>query len=157
MVGFCHGGNLLGNHDDHHDQGDDDDQDDDHEEDDGLFPWSHQIQPVMLGAFRTQQNLENFDKCLDRSKKLTHNWPSIKDWLNTSKFLQFSLYTVLWFCDSYWWLHSYTQTLLVAATLGRSIFYCAQKPSAFMSHLSSVISEHLSCSSVIIEFTFMLD
>ena len=61
---------LRHHHDDdhHHDQGDDHDQDDDHEEDDGLFPWSHQIQPVMLGAFRTQQNLENFDKCLDRSK-----------------------------------------------------------------------------------------
>ena len=45
----------------HYDNQDDDDDDDDNDDDAGLFPWSHQIQPVMLGAFRAQ-NLGNFDK-----------------------------------------------------------------------------------------------
>ena len=52
---------MLQNHDDDDDDNDYDNDDDDDDDDEGFFPWSHQIQPVMLGAFRAQ-NLENFDK-----------------------------------------------------------------------------------------------
>ena len=40
MVGFCHGGNLLGNHDDDDDDDDGDDDNDD-DDDDGLPAYSH--------------------------------------------------------------------------------------------------------------------
>ena len=55
---------MLQNHDDDDDDDDYDNDDNNNDDDDdveGFFPWSHQIQPVMLGAFRAQ-NLENFDK-----------------------------------------------------------------------------------------------
>ena len=43
MVGFCHGGNVLGNHDDNdhddHNDDDDDDDDDDHPQASSIHAW----------------------------------------------------------------------------------------------------------------------
>ena len=105
--------------DDDYDGGGDDYDDDDDDGssgggDDGLFPWSHQIQPVVLGAFRPSKIRRTLTS-LDRSK-IDPSLLGFKDWFNVE------VCTILFVlsCGRFRWLHSDTEPLLVVRTLGRS-------------------------------------
>ena len=103
--------------DDDDDGGDDDGGGDDGSSgggDDGLFPWSHQIQPVVLGAFRPSKIRRTLTS-LDRSK-IDPSLLGFKDWLNVE------VCTILFVlsCGRFRWLHSDTEPLLVVRPLGRS-------------------------------------
>ena len=60
--------------------------------DDGIFSWSHQIQPVVLGAFRPSKIRRTLTS-LDRSK-IDPSLLGFKDWLNVKSTILFVLNTL---------------------------------------------------------------